>query len=102
MEEIIKKILEIEQKASEITDGVKEQKLHFEDALKRAADERKEEYAARVEKRLNIVRSVEKEHLDKSVSDIHAQTERQLAHLDKIYREKKDQFVEEIVSFVLA
>ena len=56
MEEIIKKILEIEQKASEITDGVKEQKLHFEDELKREAEERKETYAARVERRLAIVR----------------------------------------------
>lgn len=102
MEEIIKKILEIEQKASEITDGVKEQKLHFEDELKREAEELKENYAARVERRLDIVRSVEQEHLDKSVAEIHTETERQLAHLDKIYNEKKDQFVEEIVASVLA
>ncbi len=102
MEEIIKKILEIEQKASEITDGVKEQKLHFEDELKREAAARKEEYAARAEKRLAIVRSTEQEHLDQSISEIRAQTERQLTHLDTIYSEKKDQFVEEIVASVLA
>ena len=102
MEESIKKILEIEQKASEINAGVKEQKLHFEDEIKREAEERKETYAARVERRLAIVRSTEQEHLDRSVSEIRAQTERQLAHLDKIYREKKDQFVEEIVASVLA
>ena len=83
MEEMIKRIIDMDRKAQEITEAARREKLESEKELVKRAEALKEEYLDRARRRIQI----------------NAETE-QTARLERLYAQKHTQWVADIVKKV--
>lgn len=100
MEEIIAKIIEIEERAREIVKDAESSKEGLEDELARETEQLRRNIAERAEKKNETLREYEDGETDKKIEQINAETERIMQSLEAKFDENKETWIEDIFDSV--
>ena len=90
MEDLIMKIIDIEDRAQEVIKDVKDESRKMRDDITR-----------RMEAKNVTLKQIEEEDADKKVEAIRVNMERHLSELEKKYNDNKDKWVNEIVQNII-
>ena len=100
MENLIKQILEMDRQAREETQQAQERRSAIEQSVQKERQKMHDEYIARAQKRIATLEKEEMEYAQKAALKAQEDAQKQAAHLDDLYQEKKEKWIEEIVSRV--
>ena len=100
MEEIIAKIIEIEERARDIVKDAENAKKGLENELARETERLRHDIAERAEKKNEALREYEDGEADKKIAQINAEAERVMQSLEAKFNENKDKWVEDIFDSV--
>lgn len=101
LEDMIKKIVEIDEQAQKITKDAEQDNVN---ALKQVAEQRKklsDEYLARARKRIDILKQEEQNKANKILADTKEKFQSQASDLENIYKNNCDTWVEAIFNRVI-
>ena len=101
MQDIIRRILEMDQKAQAITDEARREKLDSEREVAAEAQRFRDEQLARARKRIQINREMEQTIAQQTWQRREERYRRQEARLDALYAENRERWVSELVGRVL-
>ena len=101
MQDIIRRILEMDQKAQAITDEARLEKLDSEREVAAEAQRFRDEQLARARKRIQINREMEQTIAQQTWQRREERYRRQEARLDALYAENRERWVSELVGRVL-
>ena len=100
MEEMIKRIIDMDRKAQEITEAARREKLESEKELVKRAEALKEEYLDRARRRIQINAETEQTLLEQKWRKREEYYAEQTARLERLYAQKPTQWVADIVKKV--
>lgn len=101
MEEMIKRIIDMDKKAREITDAAQHEKIECEKEICEKAAQIREEYLQRARRRIVVNKEMEQAILEQEWTKTKARYDEQLAHMDALYAENGDEWVNTIVDHVI-
>lgn len=101
MEEVIAKIIEIEERAREIVKDAKSTKAGLDEELAKETEEMRRDIAQRAERKNVTLREYEDTEAQKKIEQINAKTQELKDALEAKYRENKDKWVTQIVDSVI-
>lgn len=97
MEDMIKRIIEIDKRAREITDNAKMLKQQAERSISQKKDEMKKEYFARAEEHLKDLEQQHRKNTEEAFAQSSSKISESLAKMKKIDSENHSRWVSEIV-----
>lgn len=100
MEEVIEKILEIEEKAREIVSDAENEKSGLEEEIKELSEKLRRDISSRAEEKSNALREYEDGEADRKIEAINAEAQRSMQLLEEKFAQNRDKWVEEIFSSV--
>ena len=101
MEELINRILEIEEQAQEVVRASRRASSELEERINSDTMRLKNEIdKKKSEKNASLVQ-LEEEGAEEKISAINAETEKAMANLEETYRQNKDKWVNDIVKGVI-
>ena len=100
MEDMIKRIIDMDRKAQEITEAARREKLESEKELVKRAEALKEEYLDRARRRIQINAETEQTLLEQKWRKREEYYAEQTARLERLYAQKHTQWVADIVKKV--
>ena len=99
MEDLIMKIIDIEDRAQEVIKDAKKADRELEERIKDESRKMRDDITRRME---NVtLKQIEEEDADKKVEAIRVNMERHLSELEKKYNDNKDKWVNEIVQNII-
>lgn len=101
MEETIEKIIRIENEAKNIAKDSEDRAKSLNASLKSEISEMEKKTKDRAEKRLCTVRDFESAESEKAIAATEKKRDEAIERLNKIYAEKKDEWVEMLVDSVI-
>lgn len=101
MEEMIKRIIDMDKKAREITDSAQEEKLHSEQEIAQRAAQLREDYLDRARRRIQINAETEKALAEQRWERRKQKYAQQKADLERTYEVKHQEWVDQIVKNIL-
>lgn len=101
MEEVIEKIIELEEKAREIVRDAEKARAGLEEELDSEVKRLHSEISARVDEKNNALLEYEDGEANKRIDIINAETERVKASLEEKFNQNKDKWVEDIFKSVV-
>ncbi len=101
MEDMIKRIVDMDQKAREITDSARQEKLQAEDEIAKRAKALREEYLEMARRRIQINAETDRTIFEQKWRRRADQYARQTQHMEQLYTDQHDHWVDEIVRRVL-
>ncbi|MBZ4645706.1 MAG: hypothetical protein PWP27_467 [Clostridiales bacterium] len=101
MDTIIKKILEIEQKAQQIVDDANQEQQKIEESLKLEILEMKEKIQQRTERKIQQIREKELQEARQKVKEIEIQSKLQVEAMDKYAKQKRDEWEKMLMSRII-
>ncbi len=102
MEDMIKKIIEMDSHAREVTEQAKKDKYTAQEEISQKKAALRAEYIERAKKRIEIVRQNVKEESVQAVKDLEAQTALGLQRLKQIETERRASWVKALYQRVLS
>lgn len=96
LEQVIKRILDMDDKAKRITGKAKEQQLEKERSIVKEKAALREQYLQQAKEKIEQLRITEEQLADTAIEEAGAQFDQQLAALEAAYEAGKAQWVEEI------
>ena len=96
LEGVIKRILDIDAKARSVTAGAQSQRLQAEQSIADRKQSMRDKYREDAQRRINIVRQEEEKMAEQALARAREGQADKLEALDRAYREKADQWAEEI------
>ncbi len=102
MEDMIKRILDMDKKAQEITEAAQKEKSAAQEEIGRRAEALKVEYLDRARRRIQINAETEQTLLEQAWRRREDSYRKQAARLDALYAEKRGDWVRAIVENVKA
>lgn len=101
MKDIIKNILEIEEKANKIIeDGIKE-KNQLIDQRNKDIDKMRADISAMVDSKLNQLAEQEKKEAEESIERINKTAEKRLQSMETLYQGKRELWVDSVFDIVI-
>lgn len=100
MEDMIKRIVDMDRKAKAITESAQQEKLAAIEDIKARASALREEYLDRARRRIQINAETERTLFEQAWRRKEAAFERQAERLDALYAEKHEQWLNAIVAHV--
>lgn len=100
MEEVIEKILEIEEKAREIISDAENEKSGLEEEIKELSEKLRRDISSRAEEKSNALREYEDGEADRKIEAINSEAQRSMQLLEEKFAQNRDKWVEEIFSSV--
>ena len=100
MEELIMKIIDIEDRAQEVIKDAKKADRELEERIKDESRKMRDDITRRMEAKNVTLKQIE-EDADKKVEAIRVNMERHLSELEKKYNDNKDKWVNEIVQNII-
>ena len=97
MEDLIMKIIDIEDRAQEVIKDAKKADRELEERIKDESRKMRDDITRRMEAKNVTLKQIEEEDADKKVEAIRVNMERHLSELEKKYNDNKDKWVNEIV-----
>lgn len=101
MEDMIKRIIDMDKKAREITDSAQKEKLQSEQEIARRALQLREEYLERARRRIQINAETEKALAEQKWARRKQKYAQQREHLEQTFQSKRTEWVDQIVKNVL-
>ena len=101
MENMIRRIVEMDQKARQITEAAQREKLDSEKEIAEKAAQLRADYLDRARRRSQLTSDTERAAAEKAWAAREAEYARQTERLETIYREHRDEWVDAIVQSVL-
>jgi vacuolar-type H+-ATPase subunit H len=101
LDTIIKKILEIEQKAQQIVDDANQEQQKIEESLKLEILEMKEKIQQRTERKIQQIREKELQEARQKVKEIEIQSKLQVEAMDKYAKQKRDEWEKMLMSRII-
>lgn len=101
MQDLIKKIVNMDEKAQEITEDARRRKAHLAQEIAEKKDQLREDYLAKARKRIEFNRAEEKKRASQLLTAAAEKHQAQLDHMDSLYAQKGDQWVDAIVGRVI-
>lgn len=101
MEDMIRRIIDMDKQAQEIIDAAQREKLESEHVVAEKADQLRDEVLTRARRRIQINRELENTILEQEWSGTKSRYDRQLEDMDKMYAEHGQEWVDGIVARVL-
>lgn len=100
MEDMIKRIVDMDRKAKEITESARREKLESVEEIKERAAALREEYLDRARRRIQINAETERTLFEQTWRRRAAAFDRYGERLDALYKEKHDEWLAAIVAHV--
>lgn len=101
MDAIIKKIIDIEQKAQQIVNEAEDEKKLIEQNLSSEVEKMHEEIRTKANKKIEQVRKLELSEADLAVKDVVLKSEQQIKNMIQYSNEKRAQWEELIIQRVI-
>ncbi len=101
MEEIIERILKIEEEAKDIVKDSDEKMEHLEETLNAEISKLQKSLDSRARKKAESIKELEDKEAESKIAEIGQRKKEGIARLNKIYAEKKDEWVGEIVDSIV-
>ena len=101
MQDMIKKILDMDEKAQEITEEAKRSKALSAQEIAETKERIRENYLARARKRIELNRIQEKNQARQILADAEKKYEVQLIKMQELYRQQGGNWVDAIVGRVI-
>lgn len=101
MQDMIKKIVNMDEKAQEITEEAKRSKALSAQEIAEKKEQLRENYLARARKRIELNRIQEKEQARHILSDADKKYRTQLIEMQELYHRRGDDWAEAIVNRVI-
>ncbi|NLY43781.1 MAG: hypothetical protein GX066_07405 [Clostridiaceae bacterium] len=101
MDDIIKKILEIEERAKQIVEDANCQKEKMDEEIKKEIDKMKEELQQRAKRKIQQIREKEMKEAHKKVSEIEEQSKRQLEAITVLASNKKKEWETMVINRIV-
>ncbi len=101
MDEIIDKIIEIEERANEIVSDAEKAKEGFLDQIEKESEKLRLDIEQRAKKKNEMLRNYEDGEAEKKIAEINSKNKEAMAMLDAKYEENKDKWIEDIVNNVI-
>ena len=101
MQDMIKKIVDIDEKAQEITEEAKRSKALSAQEIAETKERIRENYLARARKRIELNRIQEKNQARQILADAEKKYEVQLIKMQELYRQQGGNWVDAIVGRVI-
>ena len=101
MQDMIKKIVDMDEKAQEITEEAKRSKALSAQEIAETKERIRENYLARARKRIELNRIQEKNQARQILADAEKKYEVQLIKLQELYRQQGGNWVDAIVGRVI-
>lgn len=101
MEDLILKIIDIEEKAQEVIKEAKQADAELENRIKTETHKLETDITRKMEAKNVFLKQMENENADKKIESITAETEKHLSELDKKYESNKDKWVNTIVENII-
>ena len=100
MQDLIKKIVDMDEKARQITDAAQMEKINSEKEVAEKREKIREEYLARARKRIAVNEPQERAAAEESWQKVKARNEELARKMDALYQEKGGTWVQAIVARV--
>lgn len=101
MENMIRRIVEMDQKAQQITEAAQREKLDSEQEIAEKAAQLRADYLARARRRIQLNSETERAAAEKEWEARSADYAAQRERLEAIYRDRREEWVDAIVRRVL-
>ena len=101
MENMIKRIVEMDQKARQITEAAQREKLDSEKEISQMREEIREDYLAKARERIKLNEPQEREAAEKAWKAVETRQNEISAKLDAQYKENGKRWAEELARRVL-
>ena len=102
MQDLLKKIVEMDAQARKIEQKAKSEKLKSEEEVEQLKEQIYNDYIERAKERIEKNIAVDQQHADEQLRLKREQTDKAKAEMQKLYDENKERWVDEIVSRALA
>jgi vacuolar-type H+-ATPase subunit H len=100
MKDVIGSILDIENKAGNIIEEGKKEKLRLEAKMKNDIEKLHEDINKMVSEKLEQLSLDEKKDAEKSLKRINAAAEKKLAAMEELYKENRDSWVDSVFKII--
>lgn len=101
MEDLIMKIIDIEDRAQELIKDAKEADRELEERLENETKKLEKDIVRKAEVKRETLKQIENEDADRKIEEINSDAERQIESLNAKYIENKDKWVDEIVGNII-
>lgn len=101
MEDLIMKIIDIEDRAKELIKDAREADRELEARLESETKTLEKDIVRKVEIKRETLKKMEDEDADRKIKEINSEAERQIESLNAKYAENKDKWVNEIVGNII-
>lgn len=101
MEDLIMKIIDIEEKAQEVIKDAKKADLELESRIKDESRKLEDHITRKMEAKNVILKQMEEEDADKKIETITGNMKRHISELEDKYNKNKDKWVNEIVENII-
>ncbi|WHH61226.1 hypothetical protein [Petroclostridium sp. X23] len=101
MDAIIKKILEIEQKAQQIVDDADQEKQKIDEALELEIQDMEQEIHSKVERKIRQIREREMQEAQSRIKEINSKVKQQTESMIRYAAEKKDEWEDLLMNRII-
>lgn len=101
MDAILQRIFEIEEKAQNIVEDVKQESAAFETHIAEGCDEMRKKLEAKTEEKIAFIRSREAERTEAEVNAAKEVLQQRMERLDHEYEKHKDQWILDVYDMVM-
>ena len=101
MEDLIMKIIDIEDRAQEIISDAKKADMELQERIKAESKKLEADIEKKVEEKNVTVKHLEEEDADKKIAKINEELSKNLSGLDEKYEKNKDKWVSDILSDII-
>lgn len=101
MEDLIMKIIDIEDRAREVISDARKADKELETRIKDETRKLQNDIEQKMENKSAALRKMEQENADRKIIAINAETERHLAELEDKYEKNKDKWVDDIMANII-
>lgn len=101
MEDLIMKIIDIEDRAQELIKDAKEADRELEERLENETKKLEKDIVRKAEVKRETLKQIENEDADRKIEEINCEVEKQIESLNAKYIENKDKWVDEIVGNII-
>lgn len=101
MDELIQKIIDIENKAQSVVREARSDREHIDETIEKTIADMKEDFNKRASDKCESIKSIEDADADKKITAIEAAKKASVERLEEIYRNKCDEWVDDIVDEII-
>lgn len=101
MDDILKRIIEIEDKAQNIVEDAKAGTANFDSEVETITELMSREIEAKADRRISLIQEYEAKEMEKILSDTEASFNENLERINEMYRENRQQWISDVYNMII-